>query len=91
MGLWQEIYAQLNDGEGATARDAFALCYTVWSGKGGYFQNVKSLGSFSKEEVVLYANRGSIRITGENFTVAKYLEHDVLIRGNIRSITREDA
>ncbi len=87
MRLWQEIREQLNDGppDGVVT----GALYTVWEDKGGYFQNIRSLGAFSPQEVVLCLRRGTLRVAGENLCVAKYCESDVFIRGSIFSVARE--
>ncbi|MBQ9081180.1 MAG: YabP/YqfC family sporulation protein [Clostridia bacterium] len=89
MQLWKEIFTQLNDGEGVDATGITGLSYTVWEGKGGYFQNVKSLGGFSPQEILLVLRRGSVRVIGQDLSVAKYFENDVLLKGNILSVVRE--
>lgn len=88
MRLWKEIFTQLNDGE-EVGESVIGLSYTVWEGKGGYFQNVKSLGGFTPEEIILVLRRGTLKVTGQNLSVAKYCESDVFIKGNVLSVTRE--
>ena len=87
MRLWQEIFSQLGDGEGMEG--VISLSYTVWEGKGGYFQNIKSLVSFSPQQIVFALRRGTLLVLGEGLSVAKYCENDVIIRGNILSVARE--
>lgn len=86
MRLWQEILSQLGDGQPPDGGVA-GVIYTVWEGKGGYFQNVKSLASFSPQEIRLRLRRGMLCVTGEGLTVAKYCESDVFIRGKISSVS----
>ncbi len=87
MRLWQEIFSQL--GDGGTSEGVISLSYTVWEGKGGYFQNIKSLVSFSPQQIVFALRRGALLVSGEGLSVAKYCENDVIIRGNILSVARE--
>ena len=89
MRLWQEIVSQLGDGQ-PPAGDAAGVIYTVWEGKGGYFQNVKSLTAFSPTEILLRLRRGELCVSGEGLTVAKYCESDVFIRGKIVGVQRKE-
>lgn len=88
MQLWQEIGAQL--GEGAEERSVTALRFMVTAGQGGYFQNIRGVFSFSGKEVVLLCGKEKVVVEGENLTIRKYCEKDILIGGNVRGIRRED-
>ena len=89
MQLWQEILSQLGDGQPPDG-DVREAIYTVWTDRGGYFQNVKSLQSFSPQEIRLRLRRGALRVAGEGLVVAKYAESDVFIRGKIISVQCEE-
>ena len=89
MHLWQEILSQLGDGQSPDG-DVREAIYTVWTDRGGYFQNVKSLQSFSPQEVRLRLRRGALRVAGEGLVVAKYAESDIFIRGKIFSVQCEE-
>lgn len=83
MGLMREIYAQLSDGEeGATG-----AAYTVWAKRGGYFQNVKKVLSFSPSQIELLSSSGRLVVSGKGLTVKKYFEDDLLLRGDIDSVS----
>ena len=86
MRLWQEIREQLNDGppDGVVT----GALYTVWEGKGGYFQNVKRLVQFSSTEVVLRGRTGAVRVEGENLSLGKYFAGDLVIEGDIARVER---
>ncbi len=89
MRLWQEILAQFGDGQ-VPDGGVTETIYTVWEGKGGYFQNIRSIGAFSPREILLVLRRGELCVAGEGLTVAKYCESDVFIRGVIRSVERRE-
>ena len=88
MRLWQEIFAQMSDGDSSEKITGFF--YTVREGRGGYFQNVKGIGGFSPNEITLTLRRGVLKVTGENLSVEKYCESDVFVKGKIISVARED-
>lgn len=72
------------------AGDALSIHYTVVDGSGGYFQNVVRLLSFSETEIVLKGRRCNVRVEGERLSLGKYFAGDLVIRGNIVRIGRED-
>ena len=72
------------------AGDALSIHYTVVDGSGGYFQNVVRLLSFSETEIVLKGRRSNVRVEGERLSLGKYFAGDLVIRGNIVRIGRED-
>lgn len=55
----------------------------VLGGKLGYFENVKGIKSYKKDEVVLYLKKGEITVRGEGLTIGKYCMGDILILGEI--------
>ena len=85
MRLKEEIFA-LFGGDGEITR----IQYTVIDGKGGYFQNVKRLLSFSTSEIVLKGRRGAVRVEGTGLSLGKYLGGDVAVYGEIASVKREE-
>ncbi len=54
----------------------------------GYFENVKSIVSYEKEEVVLSLKKGAIKIKGKDLYIKKYCIGDVVICGKITSVER---
>ena len=83
MGLLSEIKKNFS-AEGS----AFRVQYTVVDGGGGYFQNVKRLLEFSPETLVLKGGKGSIRIEGENLSLGKYFQGDLVVHGLIKKVER---
>lgn len=81
---------QLNEGEEIDVGGIAGLSYTVWEGKGGYFQNVKSLGGFTSQEIILVLRQGTVKVIGRDLAVAKYCESDLFLKGNILSVVREE-
>ena len=75
MRLYEEIYREY-----AEARCAFLPL------SGGYFQGVKSLGSFSDKEIVLLFKKTKVRVAGENLEIKKYCDGDMEIVGRIFSV-----
>ena len=54
----------------------------------GYFENVKSIVSYEKEQVVLALKNGGIKVKGRDLYIKKYCEGDVVICGKILSVER---
>ncbi len=54
----------------------------------GYFENVKSIVSYEREEVHLSLKKGGIRIKGKDLYIKKYCMGDVVICGKILSVER---
>lgn len=77
MRLYEEIFKNV---EGA----AFARCVLAVGGN-GYFEGVKSVGDFSPERIVLYFPRERVEIEGENLSIGKYYDGDLLLCGKILS------
>lgn len=85
MGLMREIYAQLSDGEESVT----GLSYTVWTGRGGYFQNVRKILLFSAAQIELSTPSGEVTVVGKDLTVRKYVGADLLLGGDIVAVTAE--
>lgn len=72
--------------------DLFDTCHVkfiIVLEKGGYFENVLGILSYSETEIVLSVKKGKISIKGENLYVKKYCEGDLSICGKITSIEKE--
>ena len=57
--------------------------------EGAYFEGVKSVGDFTSEKLVLYfscKHCASVQLEGENFTIAKLCEGDLLLTVDIASV-----
>lgn len=57
-----------------------------FTGGGGYFQGVKSFDGFSQKTVTLRFSGGSLKVTGENFSVGKFQSGDFELLGRISSL-----
>ncbi len=55
-------------------------------GAGGYFENVKSIGDFSTEKIVLYFPKNALEIQGQNFVIGKFYDGDLQLLGRIESV-----
>jgi sporulation protein YqfC len=55
----------------------------------GYFENVKSIKSYTETEIVLSVKSGLIVVSGENLYVKKFCQGDVAICGKIVCIKRQ--
>ena len=62
----------------------------ILGSKAGYFENIKSIKSYDKKEIRLAVKCGVIVVTGENLSIRKYCEGDVLVLGAINSVKVED-
>ncbi len=82
MGLFREIARVLG------AADVFRVRYTVTDGGGGYFENVKRIVRFSKEEVVLRGRQGGLRVEGRELSLGKYFAGDLVVYGEIVRVER---
>ena len=56
---------------------------------GAYFKGVKRVDEYSQEKIVLIALKKRWLVTGENLTIDKYFEQDLLIRGDVKGISYE--
>lgn len=84
MRVLKEVCEQLSGGN----EPVFGAVFVVWARQGGYFQNVKSLGAFSSRRVELeLLGGGRLYVWGEGLCVKKYCENDVLLSGNIHSVS----
>ena len=54
----------------------------------GYFENVKSIVSYTQEEIVLALSKGCLKVNGNNLYIKKYCEGDVVICGKIKRVER---
>ena len=75
MRLYEEI-----NGAFAEARCAF------FPNGGGYFQGVKSLVSFSEQEIVLLLKKAKVYVKGNGLSVKKYCDGDMEITGKIYAV-----
>lgn len=86
MQLLKEIYEQLSEEN----EPITGFRFTLWAGKGGYFQNIRTIVAFRTEEIELFTQgKERVKITGRGLSVKKYCESDVLIGGDIYGVTRE--
>ena len=54
----------------------------------GYFENIKSIVSYTDEQVVLALSNGCLRVDGKNLYIKKYCMGDVVICGKIKRVER---
>ena len=54
----------------------------------GYFENVKSIVSFTNEEIVLALKSGALKISGNGLYIKKYCLGDVVVCGKIKSLEK---
>jgi sporulation protein YqfC len=53
-----------------------------------YFENVKTIISYQRNEILLALTRGRLKVKGENLYVKKYCAGDVAVCGKICAIER---
>ena len=58
----------------------------LYAGRCGYFENVKSISSFSDTAVALLLKRGEVHIEGKGLRVLRYGEGDLLLKGEIERV-----
>ncbi len=78
MKLLEQILSEL----GADTLKSFSVVPDF----GGYFRSVKGVSEYSPEKIVLSLRKNFITVEGENLSLGKYFEEDLLIRGKIRCI-----
>ncbi len=78
MKLLEQILSEL----GADTLKSFS----VVPGFGGYFRSIKGVAEYSSEKIVLALKKNKITIEGENLTLGKYFEEDLLIKGKITGV-----
>ena len=61
--------------------------YSIVVGGGGYFENVKAVGDFSPQKILVYFPKHGLEIEGENLAIKKYCEGDLELCGKIYKIT----
>lgn len=54
----------------------------------GYFENVKSIVSFTNQEIILALKNGALKISGSCLYIKKYCLGDVVICGKIKSLEK---
>lgn len=54
----------------------------------GYFENVKTIKSFSPDEIVLVVGRGGLKVTGKDMFIKKFCGGDVVVCGKIKSVEK---
>ena len=53
-----------------------------------YFENVASIVSYTKEQIVLGLKKGALKIEGKELCIKKYCGGDVVVCGEIKKIER---
>ncbi len=62
-----------------------AKAYTVIPGYGAYFKSVKEVSYYSREKIMLKIGKKYLTLVGENLTIGKYYQQDLLVLGEVRS------
>ena len=78
MKLLDQILSEL----GADTLKSFSIIPDF----GGYFRSVKGVAEYSSEKVVLLLKKNRITVVGENLTLGKYFEEDLLIKGKLKGV-----
>jgi sporulation protein YqfC len=75
-----KLLSEILEKEGADVNYA----YTVIPDFGAYFKKVKGIVDYSTTEVKLNINGHSVMVSGEDLTIGKFFEGDLLILGKIK-------
>lgn len=78
------LFAEIGRALGAEAGER--ISFTVIGGRGGYFENVKRIAAFSREELVLVGRKDGVKIEGSGLELSRYGGGDVAVRGEIASV-----
>ena len=85
MGFMENIVKSLGL-DGFIAEQSFR---GVLIGDGaGYFENVRSVKSYSPDKIELVLKKGGLKISGEKLVIKKYCAGDIAVCGTIKSIER---
>ena len=87
MRLFEEILTAAGLGEELSGGTKVVL----FAGRCGYFENVKSISSFSESSVSLLLKRGEVLVEGKGLRIARYGEGDLLLVGEIARIELSEA
>lgn len=63
--------------------------FTVIPDFGGYFCGVKAVTEYSVGQICLAVKKYNFKIIGENLSIGKYFEQDLLILGKISGVQIE--
>ena len=67
---------------------ADTLCsVTIIPDFGAYFKGVKCVEEYSQESIILIAHKRRWQVYGENLSIDKYFEQDLLIRGSVKGVS----
>lgn len=58
--------------------------FTLFGKRGGYFECVKEVISFSSEEIIFTVGKRIFSVTGDNLYIIKYCGGDLCVGGFIR-------
>ncbi len=61
---------------------------TSFSFNSAYFENIKSVISYTAEQITLALKKGEVIVTGEELYIKKYCAGDVVICGKISKIEK---
>jgi len=54
----------------------------------GYFEHVKTIISYSPEEIILGVKKNIVKVVGEKLLIKRFCEGDVVICGKIISVSK---
>ncbi|MBQ8885510.1 MAG: YabP/YqfC family sporulation protein [Clostridia bacterium] len=91
MRLYGEILKKIRS-EGSAGGEAAELfagarCVLVFE-SGGYFEGVKTVREYTPTRVVLDLKKYALELEGECFTIEKYCDGDLELKGEICSLRR---
>jgi hypothetical protein len=58
--------------------------YTIIPHYGAYLKSVKCITLYSTEKITVQIGKNYLNLVGENLTVGKYFQQDLLILGEVR-------
>ena len=85
MSLIEDIFESLGLGDITTGGKSKI---TIIDDVGAYIDSVKSIKSYSKDEIILLTKNAEIIIKGKDLMIKKYCEGDVAICGKITSLEK---
>ncbi len=79
------LISQILEEMGADISKSFTVCM----GECAYFKGIKGVILFSPQKITLSGGKNYLSVTGENLTIARYFQGDIVIKGNICGVQIE--
>lgn len=86
IGFLNEIAGKLSGEYDVRLTDKCVL----FGGKAVYVEGHSGIEGYSPAEISLRLNKATLKIIGENLKIAELSKEDILVKGKIKSVAREE-